>query len=85
VLNSFSLDGSTTRYSAVEERDIHEDDDFVFSEESRQRNGQLNSDNRVDSGWEGPARPGGWSDWVSRRVDKGDRWYVLLHENYIQI
>jgi len=41
-------------------------------------NGQTAEDGWVDAGWDGPAKPGVWSDWVSRKVDKGDRWCVHI-------
>jgi hypothetical protein len=53
-----------------------EDNDFIFDENTIMTNGQTAEDSWVDAGWDGPAKPGVWSDWVSRKVDKGDRWYV---------
>ncbi|KAK8853139.1 hypothetical protein IAR55_003840 [Kwoniella newhampshirensis] len=29
----------------------------------------------VEAEWDGPAKPGGWSDWVGRKVEKGDKWW----------
>jgi hypothetical protein len=51
-----------------------EDEDFVFTEAAMQRSGQLGNDNHVESGWDGPAKPGKWQDWVNKKVDKGDKW-----------
>lgn len=49
--------------------------DFDYSEQTYQAAGQREDDNSVEVGWDGPARPGGWSDWVNRKVDRGDRWW----------
>jgi len=51
-----------------------EDRDFVFSEQALQATGQTDNDNWVEDGWDGPARPGGWADWLNRKVDRGDKW-----------
>ncbi|OCF39183.1 hypothetical protein I317_07043 [Kwoniella heveanensis CBS 569] len=31
--------------------------------------------NEVDEGWDGPAKPGGWMDWASKKVERGDKWW----------
>jgi hypothetical protein len=51
--------------------DPEDDADYDFT----YLNGQADDDTSVQSGWEGPARPGGWSGWVSRTGEKGDRWW----------
>ncbi|WVF73112.1 hypothetical protein IAT40_007931 [Kwoniella sp. CBS 6097] len=28
-----------------------------------------------DEGWDGPAKPGGWMDWASKKVERGDKWW----------
>ena len=48
--------------------------DFDFTEQALGGLGQPREDNWVADGWDGPARPGGWSDWVDRKVDRGDKW-----------
>ena len=53
-----------------------EDMQIAFDENTARTNGQNAEDDWVEAGWEGPAKPGVWSDWVSRKVDKGDKWYV---------
>jgi hypothetical protein len=50
------------------------DEDFAFDENTPRNNGQNADDDWVEAGWEGPAKPGVWSGWVGRKVDKGDRW-----------
>ena len=56
------------------ERD--DDNDLSFSDQAILASGQPSEDPWVADGWDGPARPGGWSDWVDRKVDRGDKWYV---------
>ncbi|WVQ73078.1 hypothetical protein IAR50_002641 [Cryptococcus sp. DSM 104548] len=36
---------------------------------------QKRDEGLVDPGWDGPAKPGQWMDWVGRKVDRGDRWW----------
>ena len=51
-----------------------EEDNFIYDETTLRTNGQSADDNWVEMGWDGPAKPGAWSDWISRKVDKGDKW-----------
>jgi hypothetical protein len=51
---------------------------IAFDENTLRTNGQNAEDDWVEAGWEGPAKPGVWSEWVSRKVDKGDKWYASL-------
>jgi hypothetical protein len=55
-----------------------EDMQIPFDENTLRTNGQNAEDDWVEAGWEGPAKPGVWSEWVSRKVDKGDKWYASL-------
>ena len=50
------------------------DVDFDYSPENMRRNGQAEEDDWVEVGWSGPAKPGGWHDWVHRKAEKGDNW-----------
>lgn len=52
------------------------EEDFIFNESTIRTNGQAAGDDWVEVGWDGPAKPGAWSDWVSKKVDKGDKWFV---------
>ena len=61
-----------------------EDAEFRFDENTQMTNGQTAEDGWVDAGWDGPAKPGVWSDWVSRKVDKGDRWCVQIRTAKMQ-
>lgn len=36
---------------------------------------QAVDDDYVSSEWDGPAKPGGWIDWVDRKVERGDAWW----------
>jgi hypothetical protein len=55
-----------------------EDLEIVFDENTLRTNGQNAEDDWVEAGWDGPAKPGVWSDWIGRKIDKGDKWYVSL-------
>ncbi|ORX40679.1 peptidase family C78-domain-containing protein [Kockovaella imperatae] len=57
--------------------------DFDYTPENIKRNGQAADDENIgeeDSdwiriGWNGPAKPGGWHDWVHRKRERGDKWW----------
>lgn len=39
----------------------------------------------IDKEWDGPARPGKWTGWIGRKVEKGDRWSVLQFYKSIEL
>lgn len=39
----------------------------------------------IDKEWDGPARPGKWTGWIGRKVEKGDRWSVLQFYESIEL
>lgn len=54
------------------------EDDVEFDYSSIDITAQQQRDNDViDKEWDGPARPGKWTGWVGRKVEKGDRWSVF--------
>ena len=53
-----------------------DDEDFDFSNTT---NAQADDDKFILAEWDGPARPGAWSDWMSRKVDNGDKWWDPVH------
>jgi hypothetical protein len=44
-------------------------------------NGQADADESVQPEWDGPARPGGWTEWVSRKTERGDKWWDPVAED----
>ncbi|EAL19277.1 hypothetical protein CNBH3760 [Cryptococcus deneoformans B-3501A] len=56
------------------------EDDVEFDYSSIDITAQQQRDNDViDKEWDGPARPGKWTGWVGRKVEKGDRWWDPLN------
>ncbi|OXG77798.1 hypothetical protein C349_05048 [Cryptococcus neoformans var. grubii Br795] len=52
------------------------EDDIDFDYSSMDIAAQQQRDNDViDKEWDGPARPGKWTGWIGRKVEKGDRWW----------
>ncbi|ORY26720.1 peptidase family C78-domain-containing protein [Naematelia encephala] len=63
------LDGDRSNIDSDDEQYLHEADGSAAR-------AQDDRDNRVDSGWDGPANPGvGWAKWRERKVDSGDKWW----------
>ena len=56
--------------------------DFEFSEQAMQATGQADDNDWVEVDWDGPAKPGGWSDWVNKKVDRGDKWQVQAKSHH---
>ncbi|KIR34083.1 hypothetical protein I352_03316 [Cryptococcus deuterogattii MMRL2647] len=55
------------------------EDDIEFDYSSTNIAAQQQRDNDViDKEWDGPARPGKWTGWVGRKIEKGDRVISLL-------
>ncbi|WRT70312.1 uncharacterized protein IL334_007310 [Kwoniella shivajii] len=54
-------------------RDMDFDHDVMDDSTLEQLNG--NQDDKVDSDWDGPARPGAWMDWTGKKVHRGDQWW----------
>nr|KIR47468.1 hypothetical protein I312_03231 [Cryptococcus bacillisporus CA1280] len=51
-------------------------DDIEFDYSSTNIAAQQQRDNDViDKEWDGPARPGKWTGWVGRTIERGDRWW----------
>ncbi|WVO12504.1 hypothetical protein L204_100104 [Cryptococcus depauperatus] len=36
-------------------------------------------DETIGQEWDGPVRPSSWSDWVGRKVERGDKWWDPIH------
>ncbi|WWD19554.1 hypothetical protein CI109_104015 [Kwoniella shandongensis] len=49
------------------------EDDYDYANMESQR--RADEDWKVEEEWDGPAKPGGWTDWVGKKVDKGDKWW----------
>ncbi|WVR07761.1 hypothetical protein IAU60_004804 [Kwoniella sp. DSM 27419] len=80
---SACLDGEQHRLlrrSSTSQPLDHEVDDDVELDYDFTVNGPSSLQRRMDdqeiaAGWDGPAKPGGWMDWASKKVDKGDKWW----------
>lgn len=64
---SSCIDGQNEQSASVDgsERDF----DYTKAD-----NGQAKDSDWVAVEWDGPAKPGGWTDWVHKKVERGDQW-----------